>query len=100
MSGCEAFEGSRKYPEIATGRGIARSQSECGGEAQIFGLYVSLRHPVSLGGWGVPACTRVRPTSLYEHQKSKIWNISLLTGYNSNLGLVSRIARPPKSDLV
>ena len=51
-----------------------------------FGLYTSPR-PVSLGGWGVRACTRVTPTTFFEHQKLKFGVFPCCRGVTANLSL-------------
>ena len=52
--------------------------------------------PFPLGGWSVPACTRVRPTGLYGHQKVGRVHISLLRGLDRFFP-VSQSWLPPKS---
>ena len=75
ISGCETLDGSREYPESSDGsrdRSFAvrllRRDADYG-QLPAFRLYMSLRHPGSLGGRGLPACTRVRTSALHEHQK-------------------------------
>ena len=60
------FEWFPRNPEFSDG-----SQDADYGQLPAFGLYMSLRHPVSTGGWRLPAGTRVRTTALHERQKRK-----------------------------
>ena len=63
-SGCETFEWFPRNPEFSDG-----SQDADYRQLPAFGLYMSLRHLVSLSGWRLPASTRVRTTALHECQK-------------------------------
>ena len=70
----EWLRGFRWFPNGSRDRSIAVRLLRRGadfGQLPAFGLYMSLHHPVSLGCWGVLACTRVRPTVLHDHQKFK-----------------------------
>ena len=63
------------------------------GQLPAFGLYTLVCDTLfPLGCWSVPACTRVRPTGLYGHQKVGRMHISLLRGARSLLSGLSVVA--------
>ena len=60
ISCCETLDGSREHPEDSDGSRdcsfavrLVRQDADYG-QLPAFGLYMSLRHPVSLRGWGPP----------------------------------------------
>ena len=61
-----------------------------------FGVYMSLRQPVSLGGCGVQARTRVRPTAFYEHRKLQECKFPIDRARQQLSGL--SVVQPPKSE--